>query len=96
MELVRLKRRYFLRWTKDEADLPPGVESVFTEVDTKGEVLREIGLDDRGERVYTRPSDHPVWGRDGVFHRVDLPPSAKEIGEEAFEMLWRGQGEPYP
>jgi hypothetical protein len=78
----------FLRWTADLAELPPPIEAVYTEVDTRGDVHREVGVDGIGNVVYRKPSSDPKWGRDGLFYSIDLPAPAEEVSAERFDALW--------
>jgi hypothetical protein len=71
------------------ADIPEPLAAVYTEVDERGNVVREIGLDRSGKVVYRKPSTDLGLGRDGLFYLIDLPSSAAEIDEQTFNDLWR-------
>lgn len=82
----------YIKWTKAEAygleDL--GISLLLTEVDPKGLVTREIGLDQEGRVVHRAPS---VENSYGYFDNLPVlvEDESRSISATEFENLWRLQ-----
>ena len=82
--------KVYLKWTKEDIKnlyIKTEVSTILTEVDSDGIVLREIGLDEKGEIVYFSPSKKNNYG---LFDNqiVEYDPHKKDIGKEEFEIRW--------
>jgi hypothetical protein len=92
----------YLKWTSiDILNLfsKSSINVLYTEVDSDGKVLREIGVDVKGIVVHKFPSDFFPDGRYGFFdlQRIQTPLEENQLQKEAFEKLWnKGEGCCFP
>lgn len=82
-----------IRWTlSDIPDLQRyGIVEVLTEIDSKGSVLREIGLRSSGEVNYIAPTiggTNPHGFFDGAVVDLNSLDPKSSFSKEEFEHLW--------
>lgn len=83
---------YYIKWTPDDIKgmEDEGITALYTEIDSDGNVCREIGLDNLGRIVHMCPADSFRLGTYGLFdnQRVDISQRPSNITHEEFERLW--------
>jgi hypothetical protein len=83
--------RRILVWTEAEVTglaATWGLSRVMTEIDERGVVTRELGIDVGGNVVHRFPGG-PTRAKHGVFDLAIIPPSEEtEIGLADFDSLW--------
>lgn len=94
MEKNEVKQKYFLKWTQDDIvnlKKDTGIATIFVEVNSKGEVIREVGLDETGMIVHKCPSENYKYGTYGIFDLVKLKKTQlrNDLAEAQFEELWK-------
>ncbi len=89
---VLVHKRYISWGREDIKNLPVEWTRVVTEIDPNGRVLREIGLNTKGEVVHRAPSANDNYG---LFDQVpvDAGPDSDATAEE-FEAWWHAPLEP--
>lgn len=82
---------YYFKWTeKDIKGLnSDGINCVYTEVNEKGQVLKEIGVDRDGKIVHRWPSSTSRLWKYGIFDLAQIDVSVKTtLREETFNRMW--------
>lgn len=83
---------YYFKWTEKEITglNEDNVETLYTEVNNKGDVLREIGVDEMGVVVHKCPSEGYKNGIYGIFDlaKVDFANMKEDASKEEFNALW--------
>ena len=85
---------FYFKWNEDDLQ---GLQSVtgmvllYTEVDSDGNILREIGLDKSGRILHKFPSNSYPHGKYGLFdnQRVKVPDLQSTAIKEEFDKLWQ-------
>jgi hypothetical protein len=82
---------FYLRWAESDINklASDGIQFLFTEVNSEGRVLREIGFDEAGRVAHRCPGK----GKFGTYGLFDLAPIEtsnlkSELSSEEFEKLW--------
>lgn len=83
---------YYCKWAEDEV-VPlrlDDIVSLYTEIDSEGNVLRELGLNKDGQIVHKCPSGAYKYGTYGLFDNVTvaITSSRSFITKDEFERLW--------
>jgi hypothetical protein len=61
---------------------------IFIEIDSRGRVIREIGVNDVGDVVHRHPG-LPSRAKYGVFDLAEITaPNSDDIGSEEYDRLW--------
>ncbi len=82
----------YLRWDEEETPgLPFGLVELWTEIDDKGTVRRELGFDAGGHICHRCPSKFYRYGAYGLFDLapVEIAGTADEVEPTEFERRWR-------
>jgi hypothetical protein len=82
----------YKRWTDADGDLEAPIAELWTEIDERGEVTREIGLDRDGHVVHLMPAVGFKHGTYGLFDLapVDPTPAPSDLAPTQFETVWCG------
>ncbi|MRR09182.1 hypothetical protein EG831_03670 [bacterium] len=69
-----------------------GMETLYTEIDAAGIVLREIGFDKKGHVVHKYPSSSHKYGQYGLFDNqiVQVSNGRGLVTKSDFEREWDG------
>jgi len=84
-------KTYYHTWTETDLWETYGFDKLYTECNSQGEVLREVGIDPLGNVIYRFPPQM-LDGQRGIFEfmKIDVDHSVSNFTSEDFEKIWKG------
>ncbi len=87
-------KMYYRKWTEDDLQglkSIGGLVTLYTEIDSEGNVRRELGLDETGKVIHRFPSSLFPHGQYGLFdnQKVSVSGLTLSTARDEFERLWR-------